>query len=885
MCLDYVPCLEPIQVMPECVEPEAFDCLRECRECAPCMEYDDCLEVTTVIDPICLEPRAGECLDTCKECIPCASGDSPFMDCSECGRCEDCLPYANCLEEVQRFPDELRKCVSSQAITCFNECNDCSSCADKFYCLEAFKDFQPPVVEPPMPPMLGEQFVEITNYPCDTHEEPAETINQVYGFRGQGANGRPIFQGNDYPQWWIYWDDNCGATSPRHEPAWFLTNAAPDFGAESNLSGRFNDCTNTLKVQEQFGWPYTAWVDSFMCDRGAWNNVHMRNGHKVEVKFLLHGTDGTPCCKAMNADCLACSAGMSVADYCNSYPETIGCDRTMCCMAMTADCLACSAGVSMDEYCNMFPQTDGCHMPCHRDDEAFKAIVNAIPPASPTWPEWVAFVNEWGCEALKIDGNAARDWCPMIEGVCDCICQEMPSPSIELEECREDRHCFYPGCEGHDLLAPRCENKGEYGICMVGDNVCPKRPEGSLQRGAPEICTQHSDCLYSSCDIDGYSLAAHCSGADDEWRDCEKGECVCVHGNSDIRCEGKPTEFDLLDGGWCYDGRRDAHCPLNPERSGCMEFADGNYQINDQDSGEVFVQMAIKQYGCQGEARTSDNSYIRLQFFQNQILAIDEEGNFFTGIPEATGIILWNGKFRMTPIPCLFVYNGMYNKVNIDGHVEGTHYLFQDGCHATLKDNDGHEFMIEMNDMNIFGTMADGFMAGSLDQESFVIQWDNGFQSHPVFENEHPQCNEDKDRFVDYVRTVVPNMENPRVVDFVNRVSWEGCNVLRHDHDAKYDWCTFHPEARDACSCVCNEVNHPKPVCSHDQINSWIHRDLSYECSELFVASLADEHRPACGCLKTIDEATAADLFGSECYFTEWSDRSFMQMWRDCQWQ
>eukprot|EP00493_Phyllostaurus_siculus_P028047 UN28395 len=153
----------------------------------------------------------------------------------------------------------------------------------------------------------------------------------------------------------------------------------------------------------------------------------MRNGHMVEVKFLLHGTDGTPCCKAMNADCLACSAGMSVADYCDSYPETIGCDRTMCCMAMTADCLACSAGVSFEEYCNMFPQTDGCHMPCHRDDEAFKAIVNAIPPASPTWPEWVAFVNEWGCEALKIDENAARDWCPMIEGVCDCICQEMPS--------------------------------------------------------------------------------------------------------------------------------------------------------------------------------------------------------------------------------------------------------------------------------------------------------------------------------------------------------------------------------------------------------------------------------------------------------------------------
>jgi len=947
MCLDYVPCLEPIQGMPECVEPEAFDCLRECRECAPCAEFDECLEVTSAVDPICLEPRAGECLQTCGDCIPCASGDSPFMDCSECARCEDCLPYAGCLDQVEAFPAELRKCVSPDAITCFHDCQDCSSCADKFYCLEAFEGFQPPVVDPPA---LGDQYVEISGYPCDTHGQPAYTLNQAYFMRGQGANGRPIFQGREHPQWWIYWDDNCGETEPAHSPAWYLTDAAPDFAAPSNLAGGIDGCTNTLRIDQEFGFPYTVWAHSFMCDESGWENEYVRNGHKVEVKFLLD--DPSMCCMAMTADCLACSASMSVEDYCDMFPETDGCaPPPMCCKAMTADCLACSVGMSVEDYCNMFPETNGCMAmpsPCHQDDEHFKAIVNAMPAdGSPTWFDWVDFVNDNGCHALA-DSSAAHDWCPLAQGACDCICQTMPptpchqddehfkaivndmpadgSPTwfdwvdfvnergcqalVDLdaahdwchltqgacdcicqkmpsspEECGNDEHCLYPGCEADDFNTPRCENRGDYGVCMVGEMVCPKRPEDSHRRGEPELCTQNSDCSYSTCDIDGYSLGAQCSGADDASRDCEKGECVCVHGNTDFRCEGKPNNFDLLDGGWCYDGRRDAHCPLNPDRNACLEISEGNFQLNDKDSGEVLVHMAVKQYGCQGEAKTSDNSYLRLEFFHNQILAIDEEGRFYTGIQEVAGTFLWNDQFRMTHIPCMFVFSGPYNLVNIDGHIRGMHHISQDGCNAVSKDNDGHEFYFEMTDSSISGTIMDGqFITGSLIEDSFVLQWDIGYQSHPLFEYEHPQCNEDGHRFAEYVRSVASNMENPKIVDFVNRINWEGCNVLRHDHDAKYDWCTFHPEARDACSCVCNEVNHPKPVCSHEQISSWIHRDLSYECSELFVAGLAEEHRPACGCLKTIDELTANDLFGSECFFTEWSDRSFMQMWRDCQW-
>ena len=38
-------------------------------------------------------------------------------------------------------------------------------------------------------------------------------------------------------------------------------------------------------------------------------------------------TPGTMCCKALTAECLACSEGMSVNDYCRENPNANGCRR------------------------------------------------------------------------------------------------------------------------------------------------------------------------------------------------------------------------------------------------------------------------------------------------------------------------------------------------------------------------------------------------------------------------------------------------------------------------------------------------------------------------------------------------------------------------------
>ena len=43
---------------------------------------------------------------------------------------------------------------------------------------------------------------------------------------------------------------------------------------------------------------------------------------------------------------------------------------------------------------------------------------------------------------------------------------------------------------------------------------------------------------------------------------CHEG--VCYTGTKDKRCKGKKNEFDLKDGGWCWEGRRDIMCPAPP---------------------------------------------------------------------------------------------------------------------------------------------------------------------------------------------------------------------------------------------------------------------------------------------------------------------------------
>jgi len=67
------------------------------------------------------------------------------------------------------------------------------------------------------------------------------------------------------------------------------------------------------------------------------------------------------CCKAMNAQCGSCSAGITEEEFCRINPKMAGCDAPrICCQAMNAQCESCKAGTTKEEFCRSNPKMAGC---------------------------------------------------------------------------------------------------------------------------------------------------------------------------------------------------------------------------------------------------------------------------------------------------------------------------------------------------------------------------------------------------------------------------------------------------------------------------------------------------------------------------------------------
>merc|ERR1711959_693877 len=98
------------------------------------------------------------------------------------------------------------------------------------------------------------------------------------------------------------------------------------------------------------------------CANATEANETMANGTEMAADAIPG-----PCCKAMNAQCMSCAAGVSEEDYYKENPATVGCgddeddgEPQPCCMGLTVPCMACAAGVSEEEYCKLNPDFDGC---------------------------------------------------------------------------------------------------------------------------------------------------------------------------------------------------------------------------------------------------------------------------------------------------------------------------------------------------------------------------------------------------------------------------------------------------------------------------------------------------------------------------------------------
>jgi hypothetical protein len=150
------------------------------------------------------------------------------------------------------------------------------------------------------------------------------------------------------------------------------------------------------------------------------------------------------CCEAMNAQCLSCSAGVSIEEYCKANPGTNGCPsiepgcalmrceagtvciegkgcvkkpEPVCCKAMTAQCLSCAAGVSIDEYCRKSPGTAGC-----KADHP----VTTAPPVKPLADKKPAY-----CAKRLTDAKATAKLCKRsnFQKNCQASCSTKPSPT------------------------------------------------------------------------------------------------------------------------------------------------------------------------------------------------------------------------------------------------------------------------------------------------------------------------------------------------------------------------------------------------------------------------------------------------------------------------
>ena len=45
------------------------------------------------------------------------------------------------------------------------------------------------------------------------------------------------------------------------------------------------------------------------------------------MNLFIASPQGRACCYAYTASCLSCAEGKSEEDYCQEYPETLGCER------------------------------------------------------------------------------------------------------------------------------------------------------------------------------------------------------------------------------------------------------------------------------------------------------------------------------------------------------------------------------------------------------------------------------------------------------------------------------------------------------------------------------------------------------------------------------
>merc|ERR1711959_722931 len=75
------------------------------------------------------------------------------------------------------------------------------------------------------------------------------------------------------------------------------------------------------------------------------------------------------CCNAYTAECESCKQGVSVEEFCRTYPTVPECPTPtpVCCNAYNAECEACKFGITVEEMCRV-----------HEEDMAFDSFLGPL---------------------------------------------------------------------------------------------------------------------------------------------------------------------------------------------------------------------------------------------------------------------------------------------------------------------------------------------------------------------------------------------------------------------------------------------------------------------------------------------------------------------------
>lgn len=119
--------------------------------------------------------------------------------------------------------------------------------------------------------------------------------------------------------------------------------------------------------------PRTAFAAVNLRGGDAGESPELKDFRSVDITVVAVGPH--KCCRSLTARCLACTAGLTLKEFCalrdaeGPGNPIAGCPvkagsavpkSRPCCLALTAQCMACAQGISVEKFCLEEPNAAGC---------------------------------------------------------------------------------------------------------------------------------------------------------------------------------------------------------------------------------------------------------------------------------------------------------------------------------------------------------------------------------------------------------------------------------------------------------------------------------------------------------------------------------------------